>query len=124
MGYKSSKGMKVVGVLLLLSGLTVTLLLRFSPAMGRATATGIRNDTAGKFNESVAPVQWAPAIGSVLIVTGAAIVIAGRRKMKTAARLMPGKSPARKHGHNDRKIKELEKNNPTRIFYARKDSIH
>lgn len=116
--------MKVVGVLLLLTGLTVTLLLRFSPVMGGATARGMGNLTSARLNEHVAPVQWAPAIGSVLIVAGAAIVIAGRRKKKTMVRQMPGKSPARRHEHNDRKIKELEMNNPTRIFYARKNSVH
>ena len=124
MGYKSSKGMKVVGVLLLLTGLTVTMLLRFSPAMGRASAPGIEINTSVKLMEQVAPVQWAPAIGSVLIVAGSAIVIAGRRRRKTVARQMPGKLPVRKHEHNDRKIKELEMNNATRIFYARKNSVH
>ena len=116
--------MKVVGVLLLLCGLTVTLSLRFSPAMGSASAPGAGNDPTAKFKEGVAPVQWAPAIGSVLIVAGAAIVVAGRRRKNMAARQMPGKSPVRRREHNDRKIKELEKNNATRIFYARENSIH
>lgn len=116
--------MKVVGVLLLLTGLTVTLSLRFSPAMGGASAAGMGNKSSAKLHEGVAPVQWAPAIGSILIVAGAAIVIAGRRRMKTAIRHMPGKSAVRKHEHNDRKIKELELNNPTSIFYARKNSVH
>lgn len=115
--------MKVVGVLLLLTGLTVTLTLRFSQVMGSATAPDEETKLRERLNEKVAPVQWAPAIGSVLIVAGAATVVAGRRRKKIV-RQTTLKPPARKHEHSDRKIKELQMNNPSRIFYARKDSVH
>lgn len=115
--------MKVVGVLLLLTGLTVTLTLRFNLVMGNAAATEEETTLREKLNEEVAPVQWAPAIGSVLIVAGAASVIVGRRKKKIV-RQTALKARARRLERSDRKVKELQMNNPSRIFYARKDSVH
>lgn len=66
--------MKLAGFLLLLAGLVLTLLLRFSNAM--AHRSDVQTVTE---RENVTPVQWAPAIGSVLIVAGVAIVIIGRK---------------------------------------------
>lgn len=109
--------MKLVGVLLLLTGLTITLTLRFSPVMGSATAK-TTNRGKVKVTDDVAPVQWAPAVGSVLIVAGAATVIAGRRRRKTVSR------PAVRIIKADRSPRRLKVNNPSGIFYARKDSVH
>jgi hypothetical protein len=124
---KRSIGMKVVGVLLLLTGLTVTLILRFSPVMGSNSVRGENRGQYGKLNEEVAPVQWAPAIGSILIVAGTAIVVAGRRKK--SARQMPDpiakhRRPKLRHEPNGREIKGLHINHASGILYARKNSLH
>jgi hypothetical protein len=68
--------MKLLGILLLLTGLTVTLLLRFSPAMGSDAKSTLKE--VG--NEGVVPVRWEPALGSLLIVSGVAVVIIGRKR--------------------------------------------
>lgn len=115
--------MKVVGVLLLLTGLTVTLILRFSPVMGIDTVRESKAELPGKFHEKVAPVQWTPAIGSVLIVAGAAIVVANRKR-KRVSRQMPREGAKHQRPQQARNIKELQINNPSGIFYARKNSVH
>jgi hypothetical protein len=112
-----SIAMKLVGVLLLLTGLTITLTLRFSPVMGSGTIKPVSRDKL-KFTDDVAPVQWAPAVGSILIVAGAASVIAGRRKRKSVSR------PTVRIIKTDRSPQRLKVNNPSGIFYARKDSVH
>ena len=109
--------MKLVGVLLLLTGLTITLTLRFSPVMGSDTEKPTKRGKAN-FSDDVGPVQWAPAVGSILIVAGAATVIAGRRRRKGASR------PAVRIMKTDRSPRRLKVNNPSVIFYARKDSVH
>lgn len=112
-----SIAMKLVGVLLLLTGLTITLTLRFSPVMGSSTGKPTDPEKS-KFNEDVVPVQWAPAIGSILIVAGVATVIAGRRRRKSVSRSAARVIKA------DRSPHRLKVNNPSGIFYARKDSVH
>lgn len=112
-----SIAMKLVGVLLLLTGLTITLTLRFSPVMGSGT-TKPTNRGKVKFSDDVVPVQWAPAVGSILIVAGAATVVAGRKRRKSRSR------SAVRIMKTDRSSHRLKVNNPTGIFYARKDSVH
>ncbi|HEY8511260.1 MAG TPA: hypothetical protein VIL31_04835, partial [Cyclobacteriaceae bacterium] len=94
-----------------------TLTLRFSPVMG-SEATKPANRDKAKFTDDVGPVEWAPAIGSILIVAGAATVIAGRRRRRTVTR------PTVRIIKTDRSPHRLKVNNPSGIFYARKDSVH
>jgi hypothetical protein len=112
-----SIAMKLVGVLLLLTGLTITLTLRFSPVMGSNNVKPVNREKAS-FNDDVVPVQWAPAVGSILIVAGAATVIAGRRRRRSVTR------PTVRIVKTDRSPHRLKVNNPSGILYARKDSVH
>jgi len=66
--------MKTLGIFLLLFGLSVTILAGFQIAKLKKVSS-FNSVTISKQRK---PIQWVPATGSILIVAGVVIIIAGR----------------------------------------------
>jgi hypothetical protein len=69
--------MKTLGLILLLVGFFTTLFTGYKVAQQQAKA-----GTVVVNNKARSPIQWGPATGSILVVAGVVIVVAGRSRQR------------------------------------------
>ncbi|HEX5167976.1 MAG TPA: hypothetical protein VFW11_02295 [Cyclobacteriaceae bacterium] len=74
--------MKTLGIILLLAGFIMTLFTGFH----EVTRKQVTEMGSVQINRKVrTPIEWGPAAGSVLVVAGVVIVVAGKNRRKIAS---------------------------------------